>query len=582
MSSAGNMPWPLEPVLDMDDIQGIAVPGFLKPHQILLGIRYQRKEADMASLRTLLAKLTPDISTAADTLRDRREHRQLAKSPSSKSSDQKQKTVFPPLVAIGFGYQGLFDLAVGAALIPSVAYKNGMVARSALLGDSTTPGTPGNPTTWSVGKPSEELDILVVVAGDDRKSVRLRADEIVKAFVATGAKINEQVGNVRDDVEGQVGHEHFGFDDGVSQPGVRGRASGADDDFITDRYVDRSQFPAAALYGYPGQDLVWPGEFVIGYPQTGPDPLIPGPVLEPSPWWMRNGSYLVYRRLLQDVGLFWRTMRDEAERLSTLPGFDKMDEKTLASRLVGRWPSGAPVNRVPEGDDEDLGENSFANNHFRFDSNTHALKLIGGKDPFPQAEADPVGLTCPLAAHIRKVNTRDAPSDMGGRSSTFERRLLRVGVPFGPSLKNRYARKVEGEPERGLLFLSIQSSIEEQFEFLQARWINDESRPKAPSGHDMIVGQNAAAADGARRCGIFGKGLQQARVEADGEFVTASGGGYFFVPSITALGTVIAGTQPELSVQLSADHRLEGVGPDKDLPKVARKTSSGRKARGKR
>jgi hypothetical protein len=55
MSSAGNMPWPLEPVLDMDDIQGIAVPGFLKPHQILLGIRYQRKEADMASLRTLLA-----------------------------------------------------------------------------------------------------------------------------------------------------------------------------------------------------------------------------------------------------------------------------------------------------------------------------------------------------------------------------------------------------------------------------------------------------------------------------------------------------------------------------------------------
>ena len=147
--------------------------------------------------------------------------------------------------------------------------------------------------------------------------------------MATGAKVNEQVGNVRDDVESQVGHEHFGFDDGVSQPGVRGRASGADDDFITDRYVDRSQFPAAALYGYPGQDLVWPGEFVIGYPQTGPDPLIPGPVLEPSPWWMRNGSYLVYRRLLQDVGLFWRTMRDEAERLATLPGFDKMDEKRL-------------------------------------------------------------------------------------------------------------------------------------------------------------------------------------------------------------------------------------------------------------
>jgi Dyp-type peroxidase family len=582
MSSTKDMPWPIEPRLDMDDIQGIAVPGFLKPHQILLGIRYQRKDADMAGLRTLLAKMAGEIATAADTLRDRRDHRQLAKSSKQKSINVDPKKIFPPLVAIGFGYHGLFDLTVGAALIPSLAYKDGMVARSALLGDATTPGAPGHPSTWSIGAPDKELDILVVVAGDDRESVSKRAGEIVKDFVAIGASVEEQVGDIRDDIKGEVGHEHFGFDDGVSQPGIRGRASDAVDDFITDRYVDPSQFPAAALYGYPGQDLVWPGEFVIGYPQTGPDPLIPGPVLEASPWWMRNGSYLVYRRLLQDVGLFWRTMRDEAERLSVLPGYEKMDDTTLASRLVGRWPSGAPVLRVPEGDNERLGEDQFANNHFRFDSNTPALKLNGGKDSFPQAKADPVGLTCPLAAHIRKVNTRDAPSDMGGRSSTYERRILRVGVPFGPSLRNRYAKTVEGEPERGLLFLSIQSSIEEQFEFLQARWINDESRPKAPSGHDMIVGQNAATLDGVRKCTLFGKGLQQARVEADGQFVTASGGGYFFIPSITALGTVIAGTQPKLSVQLSADHRLEGINPGKLVAKAPREKSAVRKARAKR
>jgi deferrochelatase/peroxidase EfeB len=103
-------------------------------------------------------------------------------------------------------------------------------------------------------------------------------------------------------------------------------------------------------------------------------------------------------------------------------------------------------------------------------------------------------------------------------------------VSFGPSLKNRYDKATSGEPERGLLFMSIQSSIEEQFEFLQARWINDDSRPKSPGGHDMIVGQNAATADGVRRCLLFGSGLQQAQAEAAGQFVTASGGGYFFIP----------------------------------------------------
>jgi Dyp-type peroxidase family len=472
-----------------------------------------------------------------------------------------EKRQFPPLVAIGFSYQGLFDLTVGASEIPSVAFKNGLAQRSALIGDPTDPTVLGHPSTWSVGKPGEELDILIVIAGDDRKSVKECASNLERRFVEIGAKVQRQVGDVRDDVEGQEGHEHFGFDDSVSQPGIRGRASDDTEDFITERYVNRSQFPAAALFGYPGQDLVWPGEFVIGYPQTGPDPLIPGPVVEPSPWWIRNGSFLVYRRLLQDVGLFWRTMRDEAERLSHLPGYDKLNDISLASRLVGRWPSGAPVSRTPAGDDTKLGEDQFANNHFRFDSDTPPLKLIGHEDGFDQAKADPIGATCPLGAHIRKVNTRDAPSDMGARSSTYERRILRVGVPFGPSLKNRYAETTAGEPERGLLFLSIQSSIEEQFEFLQARWINDDARPKSPGGNDMIVGQNAAAMDGVRRCILFGGGLQQAQVESAGQFVTASGGGYFFVPSISTLADVIAGATSDMETSVMSS---SGRSPERD------------------
>ena len=65
-----------------------------------------------------------------------------------------------------------------------------------------------------------------------------------------------------------AGHEHFGFKDGVSQPGVRGRLSTAPDDYLTPRYPaappdgDADQRPA--LYGKPGQQLVWPGQFLLG------------------------------------------------------------------------------------------------------------------------------------------------------------------------------------------------------------------------------------------------------------------------------------------------------------------------------
>jgi hypothetical protein len=114
-------------------------------------------------------------------------------------------------------------------------------------------------------------------------------------------------------------------------------------------------------------------------------------------------------------------------------------------------------------------------------------------------------------------------------------------VPFGKSLTDRYAH-VGQDPERGergLLFLSIQSSIEDQFEFLQARWINDSSRPKTPGGNDMLVGQNAVADHGVRRCTIFGAGAEIAEVPAKNEWVIPTGGGYLFVPSLSALEEVI-------------------------------------------
>ncbi len=532
---------PVEPVLELDDIQGIAVPGFLKPHQTLIALQLPRGAA-LSGAKAFLAHLAKGISNGAETLADRRVRRAQAKEQAVRHV-QREGVV---LVGLGCSWGGLAALTPGADDIASPAFRLGLAARSALLGDPTDSAAEGHPDNWVVGAPGKEADLLLVVAGDHRNKVDARADALLAEARQAGlALLYREKGDVRDDEWNGMsmrGHEHFGFDDGVSQPGIRGRASAKPDDFVTERHIAAAAGPDAWLYGLPGQNLVWPGEMVIGYAGSSPDPLIPGQQLDPVPDWTRNGSFLVFRRLRQDVGLFWRTMRDKAGELAGLPGFDGMSDEKLASRIVGRWMSGAPVDRVPDADNPSLGSERLANNQFRFASDTPRLPVEGFDDTYPAAKADPAGITCPWAAHIRKVNVRDAGSDIGGGSS-HTRRLLRIGLPFGAPLADRYAGN-EDDPlngNRGLLFLSVQASIEDQFEFLQARWMNDATRPKMPGGHDLLVGQNAApAGQRVRSCVMFGAGLQQASLGTSAQWIVPTGGGYFFLPSLSAIRKVLA------------------------------------------
>jgi Dyp-type peroxidase family len=527
---------PTEPVLELDDIQGAAVPGFLKPYQTLLGINCRNSVEDINRFKLFLRDLSERITPGRKALDDRRDYRRMK---SLKQAGQKKPEAF---VAVAFTSQSLLKLTPGAAAIPSVAFQLGLTQRSQLLGDPPDPLAEGNPANWIVGGAKGELDALIIIAGDhpdlvDNTSRTIRT-ELDRAQLLVPY---EEHGAVRHD---KKGHEHFGFDDGVSQPGIRGRASKDPADFITPRYIAQSEVPSSWLFGYPGQDLVWPGEFLLGAPATGADPLLAGPAVQPIPEWTRNGSFLVFRRLRQDVGLFWRTMKQEADRLSKDKGFVGLTDEALAAKLVGRWLSGAPVNRTPDKDLPDLGKCLVANNHFGFDSETLPVAFANphDHDNFPPAKADPAGTTCPWAAHIRKVNTRDSGSDMGARDTTYNRRLLRVGVPFGKPLQDRYA-ELKNDPEhgnRGLLFLSVQASIENQFEFLCSRWANDPARPKMPGGHDFIIGQNSALGEArTRQCVLFGSDTKPASVATNQEWVIPTGGGYFFLPSIRALKDVL-------------------------------------------
>jgi Dyp-type peroxidase family len=389
------------------------------------------------------------------------------------------------------------------------------------------------------------------VAGDDPRQLQDEVDRLGAtlqkipgaADAGSGLElIYDQRGNTLP--EALRGHEHFGFKDGVSQPAVRGRISSAPDDFFTPRYVDPSD-PRALNFAAPGDALVYPGQFVFGYELQnrsgdGGVPFDP----ETFPAWAKNGSYLVFRRLRQDVAAFRAAMSQKAAELASKPGFSGMTADLLASKLVGRWPSGAPVSRSPDSDNAPLGANDFANNHFAFQNASTPLPLQNAPphvpDTFPQAPADSEGLLCPHAGHIRKVNPRDLPTDTGGASDTLARRILRRGIPYGDPLPpGADPASRESHLDRGLLFVCYQTSIVDQFEFLLNHWVNTTGAPEQ-GGFDIVIGQSGAGAQRDRSVELSTSGNPSQSLTFQPEWVVPTGGGYFFAPSIEALSTVLS------------------------------------------
>lgn len=299
-------------------------------------------------------------------------------------------------------------------------------------------------------------------------------------------------------------HEHFGFVDNISQPGLRGRVSEKETDVLTLR-----QDPDEPNNGKSGQELIWTGEFVFDYPTESefPDPQEPaelnrkpGPVAAAGPIWAEDGSFLVIRRLRQDVKVFHEFLNSKSNELGINPDY-------LGAKLVGRWRSGAPVMRVPFNDDPALGANDCANNNFEFlvEGETMQTPVTSPNQCNDQhadtAQPDPKGLRCPFAAHIRKAYPRDDASTLLGdkmnENLVQNRRLLRRGIPFGtPYHPELDTEQTPDSGNRGLMFLCYQTSIVEQFECVQKYFSNDpEFKDKSENGvlqtgHDFIIGQS--------------------------------------------------------------------------------------------
>ncbi len=292
---------------------------------------------------------------------------------------------------------------------------------------------PASPANWEPELHGAGLHVLATVnALDDgaleREITRLRSDAASAGGVAVAY---EQRTELLPD-----SREHFGYADGFAQPAL----AGGDD--AGDRRVGG---------GVPEAKGAWralaPGEFILGYEdedtRVDPERGLPSAPADP---FGRSGTYMVWRKLYQDVALFRHVLREAAEL------YGGGDHEKLAAKVVGRWPNGTPLVLSPDAPIAGLRRQGRASaNAFRY------------------ADDDPDGRRCPLGAHIRRTNPRDALGFDGLLS--FRHRIIRRGMPYGRPLPAEATE--DDHVDRGLVFVCFNASISRQFEGIQAQWIND-------------------------------------------------------------------------------------------------------------
>lgn len=546
VSTAGSVP------VSLQNIQGNILGGFNKDFQTMLFLHF----TDPVKGRAWLAHMAHNIASSDDVLAFNNLFKLL------RARHGREGMVQATWTNIAFTHSGLTALgATGLNSFPQV-FKDGMAARAALLNDVGSSA----PAHWVGGQDtalgSRDIHAVLIVASDvedevdpDRNPLALNATVAgyIQNFVFNGTVklLYTQRGRTRLDIRAgdgstpQAGHEHFGFKDGISQPGVRG--------------VDISQ--AINCDGTPnpdqgnnGQDLLQPGEFVLGYPTQittpapgvdGPNPN-PGPRSQSGPAWTADGSYLVFRRLRQDVQGFKNEVAKRAPALAQALGLPHGTSAVdlMGAKLVGRYASGCPMEKLkcdtgsftPSAVDPGLSTGDQTNNFFEY------------KD-------DNLGLIVPRGAHIRKAYPRDEeliPGEGASESSTQTHRIMRRGIPFGPSLGAAVGGGASPAfpHDRGLLFLCYQTDLERQFEFVQTQWINNAGFPcplvsglknsggalvypngtAGPDGEDPVIAQTASGP-----YAIPTSATASQRIPDLKHFVTMTGGDYFFSPSIPAL-----------------------------------------------
>ncbi|MFQ5684765.1 MAG: Dyp-type peroxidase [Candidatus Binatia bacterium] len=317
-------------------------------------------------------------------------------------------------------------------------------------------------SNWEEGF-QDEIHALILLADDSREKLDHEEGIIREEVEKVANVLTVEVGN-RLKRNGQ-GIEPFGYADGISQP------------LFLKGAIER-----AKSHGTSKWDPSAPLALVLLEDPGGPTG-------------HSFGTYLVYRKLEQNVAGFKRRRRTLAEKLG-------IDEELAGALAVGRFRNGTPVALQSTPELENISNN------------------------FDYAD-DRDGTKCPFHAHIRKTNPRgDSPDGVRGER---RHRIVRRSTAFG-------AQNLPLEPTEGvgLLFMCYQSSIVKQFEFMQSSWANKLHFPRQNTGLDPIGGLGEQLTGGQLWPRRWGSGLDSndlVHFDFSG-LVSMKGGEYFFSPSI--------------------------------------------------
>ena len=323
---------------------------------------------------------------------------------------------------------------------------------------------------WEEGF-QEDIHAFILIADDNINELLQLVNQVTAKLRPVARILHREDGFViRNNAHQAI--EHFGFADGVSQPLFLKR----DIEKVAPEGFDKWD-PRASL------DLVLVKD--------------PNGKTEDS-----YGSYLVYRKLEQNVKGFRKNQQQLAQKLD-------MDEELAGALVMGRFADGTPVS---ESDKPTRPITPPLN--FNFDEDVAASK-------------------CPFHSHIRKTNPRGDKSRMTGdvyESLEDEKnhRIVRRAISYGENDTNK-----EPETGSGLLFICFQADLENQFNFMQALWSNNTDFVKEGVGPDPVVGQP----EGIQK---YPKQWGKSETEDYGFklWVLMQGGEYFFAPSISFLSNL--------------------------------------------
>lgn len=463
--------------VEWEDVQGIVLSGYGDlTHSAYLLWRFQpddlpRKKRWLSGLATRLTPCQP--------------------APSSNTKPAMNLA----LTASGLRHLGLDEPTVNSfsfefleGMAPAPAPEMPIPRRTNILGDLDA----SSPDRWDWGgwnaKTGDVDGLLMLFAVEETLDALIEAEIEAMHGIIDGQPIVLR-GQLFPELK-----EHFGFADGFSQPKIEGRP--------------KKNKPGSSSKQKSGIELgseVKPGEFLLGYENERRARVTNGHRRDIR----RNGTYLVFRQLEQDVPAFHAFVSEAAEKVGETGDW-------VAARLLGRSKDGTPLlAEMPNADDEDS-QNNFLYHH-----------------------EDRFGLRCPIGAHIRRANPRDSlgPDPETALRLSKMHRIIRRGRPYGQRWEPNAAN---ADSERGMLFIALNADIAGQFEMIQHSWINNSHFNGLHTGTDPL----SHFPDGNKGITIQSRPVNL-HIDRPKPFVRVRGGAYFFLPGIQALHDIAAWPRPD-------------------------------------